>query len=521
MLKDIDAGASYSSITSKYGIGKATVADIKKNKNKILAYLHENDFGPSNKKTLKFSSNPRVEKASFTWFMQERTKGSPISGEILRAKAQFFYKEITQKDYFKASSGWLHKFKTRFGIRQLSICGESLSSDYDAVVPFVEKLIQLIKEKNLVPHQIYNADESGLFWRVLPKKTLAHFKEKSAPGRKVNKERITFMPCSNSSGSHKLKLLVLNIFAEWFHNKFVPSVRRKMKKLNLSPEAILILDNAPGHPTQLSSNDNNIFALFLPPNCTPLIQPMDQHVIQAIKLFYRKKLLKKIVDSDCDTSESLKSINLKDVVFFLDEAWRYVLNACDSDEEDEIPLARLARQITEPNPTELNNELKEIVDLGRKIDQNLTKEEIKDDSDDVSEIPRLVTSTDAVSAFNTCIAWAKQNNVPEHRMIFLQELLAYVNQMNTCLENMHFHSVFVNPNHSIVRIRPGNVVFGLKRLHFTCTNNLLKVEISKKPTDNIRLPFRVKTVEAEEIVIALFSLVANHDLITFVPIDEP
>ncbi|XP_066258264.1 jerky protein homolog-like [Euwallacea similis] len=241
-----------------------------------------------------------------------------------------------------------------------------------------------------------------------------------------------------------------------------------MKKLNFSPEAILILDNAPGHPTQLSSNDNNIFALFLPPNCTPLIQPMEQHVKQAIKLFYRKKLLKKTVDSDCDISESLKSINLKDVVFSLDEAWRYVsvnliqkswskilpheANACDSDEEDEIPLARLARQITEPNLTELNNELKEVVDLGRKIDQNLTKEEMKEwvvhdkalsdelieadiiqeidedsysdsDSDDVLEIPRLVTSTDAVSAFNTCIAWAKQNNVPEHRMIFLQELL--------------------------------------------------------------------------------------------------
>lgn len=37
VLKDIDAGASYSSITSKYSIGKATVANIKKNKDKIMA----------------------------------------------------------------------------------------------------------------------------------------------------------------------------------------------------------------------------------------------------------------------------------------------------------------------------------------------------------------------------------------------------------------------------------------------------------------------------------------------------
>lgn len=75
IIKDIDAGITYSSITLKYGIGKATVADLKKNKDKIMAYLHENDVGPSTRKTLKVSSNPRVERAVFTWFMQERTNG--------------------------------------------------------------------------------------------------------------------------------------------------------------------------------------------------------------------------------------------------------------------------------------------------------------------------------------------------------------------------------------------------------------------------------------------------------------
>lgn len=75
VIKDIDAGHSYSSITLKHGIGKATVADIKKNKDKILAFLHETNVGPSTRKTLKLSTNPKIEKALFTWFSQERTKG--------------------------------------------------------------------------------------------------------------------------------------------------------------------------------------------------------------------------------------------------------------------------------------------------------------------------------------------------------------------------------------------------------------------------------------------------------------
>lgn len=79
-----------------------------------------------------------------------------------------------------------------------------------------------------------------------------------------------------------------------------------MRELNLPIKAVLILDNAPVHPEELINDDKQISVMFLPRNCTPLIQPMDQHVIQAIKLQYRKKLLKKIVETEGDISQELK-----------------------------------------------------------------------------------------------------------------------------------------------------------------------------------------------------------------------
>jgi hypothetical protein len=241
-------------------------------------------------------------------------------------KAKWFYKQITGKEDFNASLGWLDKFKKRHGIRGLSISGEKLSADEAAVEPFRQTFLNKIERMGLVPDQIYNADESGLFWKVLPMKTLVHEKEKSAPGRKISKERITFMPCANASGSHKLKLLVLGkankprtfkncsnlpvvykgqkkawvtreIFSEWFHQQFVPAVKEKMRELNLPPKALLCLDNAPDE-NQLRTKDNNIQTLFLPPNCTPLIQPMDQHVIQNIKMHYRKSLLLNVITGE-------------------------------------------------------------------------------------------------------------------------------------------------------------------------------------------------------------------------------
>ncbi|KAJ8970940.1 hypothetical protein NQ314_000955 [Rhamnusium bicolor] len=107
ILKLIESGESFANIASKYGVGKSTVGDIKKEQDKNIG---------------------------------ERSRGTPLSGDILCEKAKFFYQKIAQKDDFKASSGWLQKFKKRFGIRQLTVSGELLSSDFSAVEPFREKL---------------------------------------------------------------------------------------------------------------------------------------------------------------------------------------------------------------------------------------------------------------------------------------------------------------------------------------------------------------------------------------------
>jgi hypothetical protein len=56
---------------------------------------------------------------------------------------------------------------------------------------------------------MYNADERGLFWRLLPTKTSVHRVEESAARCKLSEDRITFMLCSDASGTHKLEMLVI------------------------------------------------------------------------------------------------------------------------------------------------------------------------------------------------------------------------------------------------------------------------------------------------------------------------
>ena len=91
-------------------------------------------------------------------------------------------------------------------------------------------------------------------------------------------------------------------------------------------KAVLVLDNCSAHPkaSELVSADGKIFAHFLPANVTSLIQPMDQGVLQAIKMRYRKKLLRNLIIGD-DVGESIvdviKSVTMKTVTEFVAEAW--------------------------------------------------------------------------------------------------------------------------------------------------------------------------------------------------------
>ena len=62
------------------------------------------------------------------------------------------------------------------------------------------------------PDNIFNADETSLFWKCLPDKTLSMKGEKCSGGKK-SKERITVLVCANMSWTEKVPLLVIGKFA--------------------------------------------------------------------------------------------------------------------------------------------------------------------------------------------------------------------------------------------------------------------------------------------------------------------
>lgn len=94
-------------------------------------------------------------------------------------------------------------------IQRTSWQAEKLRSDREASEYFIRDFNNFIKREQLTPEQIYNASEIGVYWKMLPSKTLASEQERSDPGHKSSKEQLTVLCCANAAGSHKLKLGVI------------------------------------------------------------------------------------------------------------------------------------------------------------------------------------------------------------------------------------------------------------------------------------------------------------------------
>lgn len=256
ILKKLDEGVHGKRLAIDFNVSESAISYIKSKKQFILDAVSDT-YQEAKSKSLHKAEYPEMEANLYEWFLNKREKRCTLTGPIIKEQAKnFFCKVYPNKDKseFHASDGWFTKFKNRHGIRYLKIGGELLSSDVAEVTPFLHRFRAKVEEMGLGESQIYNADETGLFFRCLPDKTYVAACEKNAPGHKIQKERISVLLGANCDGSHKLKPLVIGkakkprcfqgfnnplhydfsknawmtarIFHNWFHNVFVKEVRR-------------------------------------------------------------------------------------------------------------------------------------------------------------------------------------------------------------------------------------------------------------------------------------------------------
>ena len=83
-------------------------------------------------------------------------------------------------------------------MRNLKICGEKLSADSSAANKSINEFSVITEGYS--EHQVFNCDETGLYFRMLPGHTLASVNDRP-DGTKKAKDRVKINACANASGT--------------------------------------------------------------------------------------------------------------------------------------------------------------------------------------------------------------------------------------------------------------------------------------------------------------------------------
>ena len=232
LLDMLKAGNSFASVARKYGLNESTVRYIKKEEAKIRKTASISFSKDAKRVNMQNKTIVRMENALSVWIQDCRQKNISLDTNMIRSKAKALYDVMVPEDHteggdddgeedgdkddpqpgtssqtsprrtsFVASKGWFDKFKRRFGLQSVSLYGEAASADEAAARHYVEDVFpKIIEENGYLSEQIFNMDETGLFWKRMPSRTFLFKDELKRPRFKAHKDQVTLLMCGNAAG---------------------------------------------------------------------------------------------------------------------------------------------------------------------------------------------------------------------------------------------------------------------------------------------------------------------------------
>ncbi|CAB5298350.1 unnamed protein product [Rhizophagus irregularis] len=332
---------------NELNIDRSTVSKIWQNREKWMAFLSTSQTAC----TFRYRSvqYPELDKALQIWTAQAVTAGLPLTDMILQQKGI----ELAQM--------------LNIGENQIKFTNETLPEER---VRLRALLAKYDKE------DIYNADETGLFFRMEPNQTLS---TGAVAGRKMDKSRVSVLFCANATGSHKIRPLVIgkslnprcfknlnkstlpviyranskawmrsDIFIEWL--KHLDYYFRTMDR-----KVLLLIDNAGSHfnPKRFKKNDDMDDEEISESDDEQESKKQKKKENLLFKAKYKQEFCKHLIRQfDSGVDHVKNKLNIKEAIDYIAESWNNVtqttirncwiktgiLPSCDDDNVDEEDL---------------------------------------------------------------------------------------------------------------------------------------------------------------------------------------
>lgn len=317
-----------------------------------FAFLDHSDTRPdtSLRQRSRQSRWPQLEDALYQWFLRYEQQG-PITEALIREQAARFWKRLPHTADMELpvfSNGWVQRFKTRYQISSRRAHGEAASVDIASIHEQLAAVQAIARQYQ--PADCYNCDETGLFYKSVPERSLS---TSNHSGIKNDKSRITLHFCCNADGSDKLPIWFIGKSANprcfsaanisisalnavwksnrkaWMTSQLMVEWLQWFQRRIGSRRVLLIMDNFSAHTLAVETLRqteplHNINIVWLPPNSTSITQPLDQGIIAAFKAHFRKRWLLYMLNEFDAGRLPLKTMNVLKAVRWSVQAWQSV-----------------------------------------------------------------------------------------------------------------------------------------------------------------------------------------------------
>ena len=145
MQKIEERKSTKKSVAEEYSVKKNTISTWIANKRKIFEAYKSGQVNSSRKK-LKKSDNKDLDEVVFTWFKNARSNNIPDNGVIIKEKALSPAKSLELTD-FRASDGWLDKWKQRQNVTFKAVSGEEKAVTPEMTASWSETYLSTILSK--------------------------------------------------------------------------------------------------------------------------------------------------------------------------------------------------------------------------------------------------------------------------------------------------------------------------------------------------------------------------------------
>ena len=144
------------SIAEKFGCSKSQIQSILAKKDEILEHYGANKNARC--KRARLSQLKNVDLATYECYQKARSKNIPVTGPMLQEKTKRANEELGDAT-FKASNGWLDRFKKRYNITSKVIRGEAGGISEETVASWKERLTSILSGYST--ENFLNMDETG------------------------------------------------------------------------------------------------------------------------------------------------------------------------------------------------------------------------------------------------------------------------------------------------------------------------------------------------------------------------